>query len=77
MTSSIPKMTPPQVPEIYSFDFECEDCTSSLEMQKYKECPSCTAKVVKTSGCDHITCVCDAHWCYRCGGESLGYLKLL
>ena len=29
-------------------------------------CPVCKNLVLKTSGCDHITCRCGAHWCFRC-----------
>lgn len=31
-----------------------------------RQCPRCGVAVEKTSGCDHITCVCRAEWCYRC-----------
>ena len=30
-------------------------------------CPGCGISTNKESGCDHITCVCGTHWCYRCG----------
>ena len=32
-----------------------------------RPCPSCGIQTNKESGCDHITCPCGAHWCYRCG----------
>lgn len=32
-------------------------------------CPSCGIQTNKESGCDHITCHCGAHWCYRCGKQ--------
>lgn len=32
-------------------------------------CPSCGILTTKESGCDHITCRCGAHWCYRCGQQ--------
>jgi hypothetical protein len=32
-----------------------------------KQCPKCKRWVEKKSGCDHITCPCGAHFCYRCG----------
>ena len=28
--------------------------------------PCCQNLMVKTSGCDHITCHCNKHWCYAC-----------
>ncbi|KAK4451514.1 hypothetical protein QBC34DRAFT_57111 [Podospora aff. communis PSN243] len=33
----------------------------------WKACPSCKRVVEKTEGCNHISCVCGIHWCYRCG----------
>ncbi|KAK0632507.1 hypothetical protein B0T14DRAFT_34942 [Immersiella caudata] len=33
----------------------------------WKACPSCKYVVEKTDGCNHISCVCGTHWCYRCG----------
>ena len=32
-------------------------------------CPGCGIEVNKESGCDHITCRCGAHWCWRCGEQ--------
>lgn len=32
-----------------------------------RPCPGCTAMVLKAGGCDHITCNCGTHWCWRCG----------
>jgi hypothetical protein len=31
-----------------------------------KRCPFCNLPVVKTQGCNHITCPCGKHWCYVC-----------
>jgi len=33
----------------------------------YRECPNCRLKIEKIYGCDHITCTCGQHFCYRCG----------
>ena len=30
-------------------------------------CPNCQAVVEKISGCNHLTCRCGAHLCWRCG----------
>jgi hypothetical protein len=30
------------------------------------ECPSCSAKIQKADGCNHMTCPCDAQFCYTC-----------
>ena len=34
---------------------------------KCKQCPKCKRWVEKNRGCDHITCPCGTHFCYRCG----------
>lgn len=31
------------------------------------QCPSCGHTTVKVGGCNHIACICGAHWCYECG----------
>ena len=36
---------------------------------KYKECSKCKRWVEKKSGCNHITCICGHHFCYKCGGD--------
>lgn len=33
----------------------------------WRHCPSCHHLIEKESGCNHITCVCKAEWCYVCG----------
>jgi len=32
----------------------------------YKRCPSCRAMIEKTEGCNHMTCRCGAHICWKC-----------
>ena len=32
-----------------------------------KQCPKCKRWVEKKEGCDHISCPCGTHFCYRCG----------
>eukprot|EP01117_Protostelium_nocturnum_P016624 TRINITY_DN6626_c0_g1_i2.p1 TRINITY_DN6626_c0_g1~~TRINITY_DN6626_c0_g1_i2.p1 ORF type:complete len:991 (-),score=307.75 TRINITY_DN6626_c0_g1_i2:21-2993(-) len=63
------------VPELAEGTFHCETCTEAKNAKKnlgvvyewkVKTCPSCKMDVVKTSGCNHITCVCGEHWCYVC-----------
>jgi hypothetical protein len=34
---------------------------------KGMRCPRCGKPTFKDSGCNHITCPCGAHWCYKCG----------
>lgn len=57
-------------------DFECEPCKAKRLLQSdesvakmSKACPKCKTPTVKLSGCNHITCPCDAHWCWQCGGQ--------
>ena len=35
--------------------------------QNAKRCPKCQTVVEKIDGCNHITCRCGAHLCWRCG----------
>jgi hypothetical protein len=64
------------VPELKGF--KCEECLERararvlVETQedfvgRTRKCPGCTVMVEKVTGCDHITCGCDAHWCWNCG----------
>ncbi|KAF4611182.1 hypothetical protein D9613_007285 [Agrocybe pediades] len=34
----------------------------------YKKCPQCSIWIEKTEGCNHMTCKCGAHICWRCMG---------
>lgn len=45
------------------------------------KCPKCHVPTFKNNGCNHISCICGAHWCYKCGGgpfqdASLTYLHM-
>lgn len=33
---------------------------------EYRKCPFCTSPVIKNGGCNHISCVCGKHFCWRC-----------
>lgn len=55
--------------EIDKGDFTCEDCTDLDIVSSYISCPGCGIRVVKTSGCNHMTCLCGVHFCYLCGKE--------
>jgi len=33
---------------------------------KVKSCPQCNNGVEKDEGCNHITCRCGSHWCWKC-----------
>ena len=32
----------------------------------YKRCPTCRVMIEKTEGCNHMTCKCGAHICWKC-----------
>lgn len=32
----------------------------------YATCPKCKNAVEKSEGCDHMTCICGQHFCYKC-----------
>lgn len=34
-----------------------------------KRCPKCQSPAILREGCNHITCICKADWCYVCGKE--------
>ena len=38
-----------------------------LSEAKMQSCPGCAVPSVKAEGCNHMTCVCGAHWCWLCG----------
>jgi len=51
-------------------NFTCDDCKfKSAKDFVGKNCPRCAHPTVKLSGCNHMTCVCKAHWCFACGEE--------
>tara|TARA_R110002049_G_scaffold1641_1_gene12412 strand:+ start:7338 stop:8798 length:1461 start_codon:yes stop_codon:yes gene_type:complete len=52
--------------------YQCEECTlkettqTSQMMEAAKHCANCKHTISKVAGCNHIKCVCGAHWCYVC-----------
>jgi hypothetical protein len=55
-------------------DYVCQQCVDARNERNNNiappptaACPSCGHATVKDGGCNHITCVCGAHWCYKCG----------
>lgn len=32
-----------------------------------KRCPECGRVIEKSEGCNHMTCLCGAHFCWKCG----------
>ena len=58
-----------ECPNIY-----CESCHRWHKMEDAcdvgnteHKCPRCGRLTVKEQGCNRITCICGAHWCYKCG----------
>jgi hypothetical protein len=43
----------------------CEECRPKLD-DKIKICPQCGEGIFRDEGCDHMACVCGAHWCWGC-----------
>jgi hypothetical protein len=40
------------------------------ELGKVVWCPMCRTKIIKSEGCDHMTCrYCSYEFCYICGGD--------
>lgn len=37
-----------------------------LSKYKYKKCPRCDTALLKMFGCNHMRCICGAHWCWSC-----------
>ncbi|KAJ7802395.1 hypothetical protein B0H14DRAFT_3780480 [Mycena olivaceomarginata] len=37
--------------------------------EKWRRCPKCSAMVELKFGCNHITCICNHHFCYTCGAD--------
>ena len=53
----------------------CKDCVKwhreneACDYFKWEgmRCPGCHCPTIKSEGCNHISCRCGAHWCYKCG----------
>jgi len=42
-----------------------EDAVKLIEATA-KKCPHCSQYVTRTTGCNHMTCVCGKEWCWMC-----------
>lgn len=59
-------------------DYVCQKCVdarnaardNSIAPPPAMQCPSCGHATIKDGGCNHIHCICGAHWCYQCGEQS-------
>ena len=45
----------------HKMDEACKNLDDGL-----KRCPNCRMPTYKLSGCNHMTCPCGKHWCYKC-----------
>jgi IBR domain, a half RING-finger domain len=50
-------------------DFGLEATLAEAERQGWRRCYKCRALVELTAGCRHITCKCNAQFCYTCGAK--------
>lgn len=53
-------------------NYRCDECVTKKAkklMDSAKTCVKCNHSISKVSGCNHIKCVCGAHWCYVCGAS--------
>eukprot|EP00929_Paragymnodinium_shiwhaense_P118191 TRINITY_DN8_c0_g3_i1.p1 TRINITY_DN8_c0_g3~~TRINITY_DN8_c0_g3_i1.p1 ORF type:complete len:983 (-),score=224.07 TRINITY_DN8_c0_g3_i1:822-3770(-) len=69
---ALPRDCAGEAPELRAF--ECDDCKATKVLAKgsdaleknTKQCPQCHIPTIKLSGCDHMSCPCGAHWCWKC-----------
>ncbi|KAK9804884.1 hypothetical protein WJX72_010088 [[Myrmecia] bisecta] len=38
-----------------------------VHSSRWKACPKCKRVIQRSAGCNHMTCKCGTHFCYRCG----------
>ncbi|KAF2009162.1 hypothetical protein BU24DRAFT_468155 [Aaosphaeria arxii CBS 175.79] len=43
-----------------------KETAALLEGWGYKKCPKCAQGVRRMYGCNHMQCMCGAHWCWAC-----------
>ncbi|RUS28457.1 hypothetical protein BC938DRAFT_481864 [Jimgerdemannia flammicorona] len=49
-------------------DYELEQETEKWKRENTMPCPQCGVHVIKSYGCNHMTCqICKSHFCYLCG----------
>lgn len=44
----------------------CADCENIHDPDLFIECPGCSQKIIKSSGCNRMICVCGTKFCYLC-----------
>eukprot|EP00742_Colponemidia_sp_Colp-10_P002436 GILJ01002596.1.p1 GENE.GILJ01002596.1~~GILJ01002596.1.p1 ORF type:complete len:432 (-),score=43.68 GILJ01002596.1:458-1600(-) len=49
-------------------DFSCEEYLTREELpDDVRRCPSCSAALFRSDGCNHVLCFCGTAMCYACG----------
>jgi len=48
-------------------DEAIEQIREIARAEGWQQCPQCKHMVSITHGCNHMTCICKAEWCYECG----------
>ena len=48
-------------------NYICQQKKDGKALKWEKFCPKCKAPTFKDGGCNHISCPCGCHWCYKCG----------
>lgn len=69
---ALPRECAQETPQLQNW--ECEDCAEQRQLAEStdlsslgaRNCPGCEVPTVKISGCNHITCPCNTHWCWNC-----------
>jgi hypothetical protein len=56
---------PNQMCENLAFGVD-EETAKLLKSWGYKRCPKCSNGVKRMFGCNHMECLCGAHWCWVC-----------
>ncbi|KAI0317229.1 hypothetical protein OF83DRAFT_168885 [Amylostereum chailletii] len=75
--SQVYRVTPESAPATVKcpscFSAVCSSCheeahSSAKQHGRVKRCPGCSVLIEKVAGCDHVSCRCGAHLCWRCMG---------
>jgi len=46
---------------------DCDRIMCSFKEHQMVKCPSCAVLIVRSEGCDSMTCVCGTEFCFNCG----------